>query len=137
MRPKSSEGGRGSPRPAPHSRAGVRAVLGEWGVSVDGQPAVLGEGCPLGTRQFFCFPIRTTAGYSSNQRRLALNRRRLANDQPQLHAGWRFARVRVSRRPAGFFFFKVLRTALCWAAGVRSSDGGCSVTDGGWSSTDG
>ena len=45
----------------------------------------------------FSFPLRTAGGYwwqdSANRRRLTLNQRRLANDQPHLLAGWRSAEV--------------------------------------------
>ena len=62
-----------------------------------------------------CFPFCESA----IGRRLALNRRRLADDQPQSLAGRRSAEVRVYRRPAVFFLF--LTTAQAGACQCATS----------------
>ena len=50
-----------------------------------------------------------------------LNRRRLADDQPQSLAGWRSADGGVYRRPAVVVSFSVLRTALPQGGGGTRS----------------
>ena len=77
------------------------------------------------------FLLRTAGGYqwqdSVNRRRLTLNRRRLglnrcrlADEDPQLLAGWRSAQVRVYRRPAVFCFSHL---------GFRTTPGGVWTDD--------